>query len=70
VGAQARWRAIERDATGNALSALEDMPAVPTVKFLEVVNGKHRCKRDAERNQPLGPRGNQPPVAANGSAPP
>jgi hypothetical protein len=44
VGPQARWRAVERDATGDEPSALEDMPTVPAVRFLGLVNGKIRCK--------------------------
>jgi hypothetical protein len=44
VGPQARWRAVERDATGDEPSTLEDMPTVPAVRFLGLVNGKIRCK--------------------------
>ena len=45
---QARWRAVQRDATGDESGAREDMPTVPGVSFLRVVNGRHRCKLDSE----------------------
>jgi hypothetical protein len=48
AGPQARWRAVQRDATGNESAAHEDMPTVPGVRFLGVVNGMHRCKSDSE----------------------
>jgi hypothetical protein len=44
VGPQARWRAVERDATGDEPSTLEDMPTVRAVRFLGLVDGKIRCK--------------------------
>ena len=43
---QARWRAVQRDATGNDSGALEGKPAAPAVRFLGVMSGKHRCKSD------------------------
>jgi hypothetical protein len=52
AGPQARWRAVQRDGTGNESTALEDTPTVPGVRFLGVVNGKHRCKVDSEPSQP------------------
>jgi hypothetical protein len=45
-GPQARWRNVERDATASEPDAPEDKPAVPAIRFLGVVNGKHRCKPD------------------------
>jgi hypothetical protein len=48
VGPQARWRAVQRDAAGNESAADGDMPTVPGVRFLGLVNGRHRCKADAE----------------------
>jgi hypothetical protein len=48
AGPQARWRAVQRDAAGNESAAHEDMPTVPGVRFLGLVNGKHRCKSDSE----------------------
>lgn len=48
VGPQARWRIVQRNATGDEPDALEDMPIVPAVRVLGVVNGKHRCKSDSE----------------------
>ena len=44
VGQQARWRAVEWNATSNESGVLEDRPTVAAVRFLGVVNGKHRCK--------------------------
>ena len=69
-GPQARWRTVERDATRKEPGTLEGIPTVPGVRFLGVLAGKHRCKPEPERSQPLGPRGNESPVATNGSAPP
>jgi hypothetical protein len=43
VGPQARWRTVERAATG-ALDCLEDMPTLPAIGFLGVTNGKPHCK--------------------------
>jgi hypothetical protein len=70
AGTHARWRVVQRGTTGNESGALEDMPTVPAVRFLGVVNGKHRCKPDSTPTQPPDPRGTEPQVAANGSAPP
>jgi hypothetical protein len=46
AGPQARWCAVQRDAMSNEPGAFEDMPTVPGVRFLGVMNGKHRCKPD------------------------
>jgi hypothetical protein len=43
-GPQARWKIVQWDATGNELGAFEGMPTMAGVRFLGVVNGKHRCK--------------------------
>ena len=48
AGPQARWRAVQCDAGGNEPKALEEVPTVPAVRFLGVVNGRHRCKLDSE----------------------
>lgn len=45
---QARWRAVQRDASGNDSGALKGKPAVPAVRFLGVMNGKHRCKASSD----------------------
>jgi hypothetical protein len=68
VGPQAQWRAVQRDAMGDEPAALEDMPTVPSVRFLGVLNGKHRYQLDAKKSRLPDPRGTEPPVAANGSA--
>jgi hypothetical protein len=41
----------------------------PVVRLLGVLNGKHRYQPDAERSQLLDPRGTEPLVAVNCSAP-
>jgi hypothetical protein len=46
AGPQARWRALKRGATGNDYGAPEGKPAAPAVRFLGVMNGKHRYKSD------------------------
>jgi hypothetical protein len=43
---EARWRAVQCDAGGNESGAREDMATVPIIRFLGVVNGKHRCQCD------------------------
>jgi hypothetical protein len=70
AGPQTRWRAVQRDAMGDEPGAPEVIPTVPIIRFLGVVNGKHRCQLDAKQSQLLDPRGTEPPVAANGSAVP
>jgi hypothetical protein len=64
VRLQARWRAVQKDATGKEPGTLEDMPTVPTVRFLGVVNGTHRCKPDSEPSLKRQVRETQPPPAA------
>ena len=51
VGPQARWRTVEWGATGSESGAVEEMPTVPAVRFLGVVNGKHHWKPDSEPRQ-------------------
>jgi hypothetical protein len=70
VAPQVPWSAVEWAASGNEPSALEHMPTVPSVRFLGVLNGKHRYQFDAKKSQLPDPRGTKPPVAANGSAVP
>lgn len=48
VEPQSRWRTVQRDAMGKEPGSLAEMPTMPAVKFLGVVNVKHRCKPVAE----------------------
>jgi hypothetical protein len=47
---QARWRAVQRDATGNESAGNDDGPSVFAIRFLGVANGKHNCKPTTQCN--------------------
>lgn len=52
AGPQARWRAVQRDATGNAQGAPDDMPTASAIRFLGIMTGRHRCKAPSEQAHP------------------
>jgi hypothetical protein len=52
AGPQARWRAVQCDTIGNDSAAHEDIPTLHGVRFLGLVNGKHRCKPDLADQPP------------------